>query len=360
MNKHALGVLELNEVLRHLECWMPYVLGLEQLKKLRPSSSKRVVSLRLQRTKEALALLGCDGDIPLGQLKDPRFLLVRAAADARLMGEEIVIIAEFLTEIRRVRAFLLQNETTCPTLLAMIERCVSEEARWEELVRLETDSWHAVDIHGKVRDDASEKLSRIRARVRKIEEEIRDVAHQAATSPALRGDLQEPVVHYRGGKPVLPVKAGFRMKIEGVVRDVSASGATLFIEPINAAKLGRRSERLRKEEAKEELRIFSWLSQRTGSLGIELSRLRGALARLEIAFAAARFADARGGVCAFVNTEGIITLKDVRHPLLEEGGVPLTLSMDPVKRAVLITGPNTGGKTVALKTVGLSVLMISF
>jgi DNA mismatch repair protein MutS2 len=357
MNRHAISVLELGPVFGLIEEKMPSELGLRKLRKLAPTRSSRVVRRRLARTKEAMILLGSGETAPLDPLKDPGEAITRASASALLTGEELVTVASFLAEVRRLKTFLSSNETQCPDLIALLRGCVDEHGNWLAIERLETRLWRCLDVHGKVRDEASKRLGTLRTKLKISEEQIRDVAHETAKNPLIRDDLQEPVIHYRGGKPVLPVKTGSRDRVKGVVRDVSASGATVFVEPFEAAKLGRRRERLLKEEEREERKIRGLLSKQIGDHDRECRGLRAAIGYIELAFAAARFALDRNGVCAEVNEQGVIDLKEMRHPLLDEDCVPLTLWLSGDNRTVLITGPNTGGKTVALKTAGLAVLM---
>ncbi len=362
MNSHTRDVLELPHVLGLVEQYVVSPIGRGQLRRLRPSHAARVVSLRLHRTKEALLLLSAGDEPNLEELKDPTPVLRRASADATLSGPELVIAANLLAESRRLRDFFAAREEVCPVLSAMFsprEVGPSTEGvrQVSESERLESSIWHAVEITGEVRDDASPKLAGIRRRIAHLEQQARAQAASMATLPSLREVLQEPEVHFKGGRPVLPVKVMFRERVKGVVRDVSASGATLFIEPLDVAKMSAKLEKLRKAETKEELQIRKALSLRLGGLADFMSRMRAAIARIELAFAAARFGLSRGGCCAELCNDGAISLKRLRHPLLEAECIPMSLDLNESRRTVLVTGPNTGGKTVALKNIGLAVLM---
>ncbi|MBN1424672.1 Smr/MutS family protein [Candidatus Fermentibacteria bacterium] len=353
MNAHAARVLELDPVRRLLVRWIASPLGTARLERLRPSQSRRVVTTRLARTREAMDLMRGGESPPLEAIADPAPMIRRAGADAVLSGEELHAVGAFVSEGVRLGEFL--RRPACPELCALLKG-ISASA-WEELERAETAVRTAIDENGAVRDEASPALRTIRASLHAIDSRVRDAAHLAMKDLAVREALQETVVHYRSGRAVLPVRASMKDKVKGVLRDVSGSGATLFVEPVEAAKLSRQKERLLKEQDREERRIRRGLTRRIAELAPALSLLRAVVARVEVVFAAAAFGLSRGGVCAELSTDGRLELCSIYHPLLPEDSVPLSLSLDAATRTLLITGPNTGGKTVAVKSVGLTVLM---
>ncbi|MCU0611986.1 MAG: Smr/MutS family protein [Candidatus Eisenbacteria bacterium] len=355
MNRHAARVVELPAVIRLLAQWVPSPLGAARLARLAPSHSRRVVRSRLARTKEAMTLLAAGESPPLEQMPDPAPALKRAAAGAILSGEELSGTGAFVTECVRVGDFLRRHRDTCPELHRLLCRIAPQA--WDDLAEAETALRISIDAGGAVKDEASSKLRTIRATLRATDARVRDAAHGAVRELSGRDALQESVVHYRGGRPVLPVKADRKEKVPGVLRDVSASGSTLFVEPVEAARLGRLKERLLKDQDREERRIRRALTMQISELSAALRRLRAVIGHMEVSFAAAAFGLSRNGVCAELTTDGTLDLRTVYHPLLPPGGVPLTLRLDSLTRTLLITGPNTGGKTVALKSVGLSVLM---
>ncbi len=355
MIRHAWRVVELPAVMKLLEPWIPSPLGLARLARVGPSRSARVVRERIARTREAMNLLATGERLPLGPVEDPLPTLRRASAGGVLSGEELASVGGFISECVRVGTFLRDHARSCPRLASLVNPVGAED--WDRIEATEAAILASIDPSGAVRDDASGRMRAIRAALRGIDARIREAAHGALRHHGAGDVLQEMAVHYRGGRPVLPVRAEARDRVPGVVRDVSASGATVFVEPVEAARLGRQKERLLKEQDREERRIRRSLSQRIAALSPTLTRLRTVVGRVEVVLAAASFGHTRGGICPELCEDGTIDLREVRHPLLPPDSVPLSLRLDASTRTVLITGPNTGGKTVALKTIGLAVLM---
>jgi DNA mismatch repair protein MutS2 len=247
----------------------------------------------------------------------------------------------------------------CEHLTGEIDRCISDR--------------------GEVVDHASEKLARIRREMRTASERLWDKLNKIIADPRYVGYLQEPLITQRSGRYVIPLKAEFRGRIPGIVHDTSASGASLFIEPLSVVETANRWREAQLEEQKEVERILAVLSSQVGGVADELAWTVQALAELDLAMAKARYADAldatepilakrRGGRTGHFSSQpstaeiqhpgSVLDLRQARHPLLDpKTVVPIDLFLDEDYFILVITGPNTGGKTVSLKTVGLMVAM---
>ncbi len=206
---------------------------------------------------------------------------------------------------------------------------------------------------GEVRDDASPTLRDIRRKRRATLGEIDTTLHHLLRSPSWAPYLQEPVVTVRFGRRVVPIKYMFRNTVSGIVHDQSASGQTVFVEPLSIVERQNAVVTLERDEQEEVERILQDLSQRVGSFNSDLAYLQRELTDLDRVLALARYGTAQGSVIPHVGGENLI-LVDSRHPLLDNP-VPISLRLEAEKRILVITGPNTGGKTVALKTAGLMV-----
>ena len=363
MNEHSILTLELPEVLKQVGYYAPSILGIRQLRKLRPSHSYRIVQRRLRLTEEAMKVLETGERLDLENVDDPTDALERAGAGAVLLGEELIVIAALIADFRRSWSFLDQHREKYPRLSELCGsafKIADDEKEWiAVLERLESDIWRSFELNGEITNSASRHLAQIRSRMANVEREVRSKAAAVAGDDALKEYLQESEVHFRGGRPVIPVKSSYREKVSGVVRDVSASGATLFIEPMHVATLSAKLEELHNEEQKEILRIRTVLSTRIGENLTTIQRMPGVIGRLEAVFASAQYGVEHKGNCAILDHDGVLDLHRIRHPLIGDSCIPMSIRLDETTRTVLITGPNTGGKTVALKNIGLAALMTS-
>ncbi|MBM3141415.1 MAG: endonuclease MutS2, partial [Chloroflexi bacterium] len=224
----------------------------------------------------------------------------------------------------------------------------------------------ALDDRGEVLDGASPELRAIRRELAEAHDRLQQRMQALAASPLYRDVLQDPIVTMRDGRYVLPVRADFRGAMRGVVHDTSASGATLYIEPIEVVELGNRWRELQLQERHEVERILRELSEAVGQVAGDVVDAVERLAHVDLALARARLAEALDATALavpgreqpwIVEAPAELRLERARHPLLDGHVVPISLSVGGETRALLITGPNTGGKTVALKTAGLLCLM---
>ena len=361
MEQKHLNTIEFPQILSRLAQHVTFSAGRELAVALEPSPLFAEVQHRLQETREARQMLDAHGGLPLGGAHDIRPLARNAARGAILQPSDLLDIQNTLRVGKRVHRTLarLHGEASlladiaariepCEGLAAEIARCISEQ--------------------GEVVDHASTKLSRIRREMRAAHERLQDRLNRIVTNPRNTPYLQEVLVTQRGGRYVIPVKADFRARIPGVVHDTSASGATLFIEPLALVDMGNRWRQLQIEERREIDRILAELSAYVAGMADELAWTVQALAELDLAMAKARYANE---LCAThpglfplkgpqsgIRTAPMLDLRQARHPLLDpETVVPIDVQLGDGKTSLVITGPNTGGKTVTLKTIGLMAAM---
>ena len=320
---------------------------------LEPSSDERDIERLQEETAEARRILDEAGDIGLGGLIDPRSYIERAELGGRLDGEELRRVGQVMRSLWEAReaAHALGRQTPLiGTLAALIP-----DLRW-----LDERIGEAIDERGRIRDSATPNLGRLRSGVGEKYRKLATHLERLIARPKIRSAIQAPVIATRGDRLVVEVRSDQRSAVPGIVHDVSNTGQTLFVEPFDAVELcnGWReaSAEVIREEEKVLKRLSGLISARAGDAMMAVE----AAGRLDLVFTRARLAHVMRAARARTLPEGddtALNLVDVRHPLLGEDAVPISLSTGPGFRALVITGPNTGGKTVALKTAGLAVLM---
>lgn len=350
MDERSLGVLEYPAIIQRLAAATSFAPGRELALALRPTADAAVVGQRLAETGEAQALLSRGGHDLLAGVRDVREAVRRAELGGLLSGQELLDVAATAAAMGRARRRLLADPDAWPHL-----------ARWAlqlgTFAELEEAIGACIGPDGQVLDDASPELARLRARIRALHQRIRERLEAILRSTALRPALQEALVTVRNGRQVVPVKQEHKAMIPGIVHDTSASGATVFVEPMAVVELNNELQETRSLEEREVERVLRHLSgQVAGEAGPLLTGL-AALAELDLALAKARLADAMKAVRPRMNEEGWIRIVGGRHPLLTGKVVPIDVWLGREARVLVITGPNTGGKTVTLKTIGLFCLM---
>lgn len=353
MNAKALRLLEFHKLRQRLAERADFSLGHRLALELAPSADLAEVRARQALTAEARDLVARRGGQDLSGAHDLRPEIQSAALGRCLIPAELLELRDTLATARRLERTIGRDDAHWPGLAAIADTL-------EPSPTLHDAIQEALDDDGKVRDDASPALRRIRKEIRVAAERLRRQLEGLLGQEALRGVLQESLITQRNGRYVIPVKADFRGRLPGVVHDTSDSGATLFVEPLGAVEAGNRLRELELDEEKEIDRILRALS---GLVAAEAEPLAGsiaALGELDLAFAAARLA-------AELRAVPPRLLEDVppqldfplaRHPLLDpETVVPVSIRVGRDFDQLVITGPNTGGKTVSLKTAGLLVLM---
>jgi DNA mismatch repair protein MutS2 len=375
-NKH-LHTLEFSQILGRLARHSSFSAGKELALALRPSPVLAEVQQRLQETREARHLLDTQGGVSLGGAHDIRSLARNAQRGAVLPPAILLDIQDTLRTARRVRRVVTRLRGQVPLLANVAERIEPCQALAQEIDRCISDQ-------GEVVDGASAKLARIRREMRITHDRLQNKLNRIIANSRNAKYLQESLITLRGGRYVIPIKADFKGRIPGIVHDSSASGATLFIEPLSVVEMGNQWRELQLEEQKEVERILAELSNLVAEQAEELAWTVMALADLDLAFAKAHYANALEAteprLAPFARpTRGrdrrrragsesedsdlphpgvTLDLRQARHPLLPpERVVPIDVYLGDDYFILVITGPNTGGKTVSLKTVGLMAAM---
>ncbi len=347
MDPRSAELLELPAVRRRLAGLTSFAGGRDLALDLVPSPEPERVAVHLAETEEALRLrdLGVGGP---GGASDLRPATEAAARDAVLEAEAL---AEVLATVRvwlEAREAVGARAEEAPRLAAALAEPDAGAAR-----RVEAALERALDPRGGLLDTASPELASVRRRLGSARRAAAELLRELAAH--LRSHLQESFTTERGGRPVLAVKASSRSAVPGIVHDTSGSGQTLFIEPLELVEASNRVRELAAEEAEEEARILRALSRLVGDERAALDDLTAALAELDLALARAALSRAWDG-CRVEPAEQV-NLRAARHPLLDPAtAVPIDLPLEGV-RALVVSGPNTGGKTVALKTLGLLAML---
>ena len=348
---HTLRVLEYRQVVDLLAERAACSLGAERARELLPSPVHAFVQERQQETREARLLTAQHGAMPLGGVHDVRPFLVRAEVGQNLTPTEFLDLASTLIAGSRMKGFLLRN--------AEKARLLADRAKSiDEFPQLVGDIEMCIGRSGEVLDSASPTLASLRSQIKTAANRITERLSSILTSSVYRPMLQDPVIVLRDDRRCLPVRAEHRREFKGIVHDQSASGATLFMEPMVVVELNNELRELEIKERREIERVLARLTASVARLGTRIHGTVEVLGGLDLASAKAKLADDLDAVEPGFNRNGVVRLRDARHPLLDpETVVPISVTMGDRFQALLITGPNTGGKTVTLKTVGLLTLM---
>lgn len=348
MDERTLRVLEFAKVTERVASYALTARGRELAETLEPSADPDDVTRRLAVTTEARVLLA-DGEVPLRGTSDLREMLGRARIGSILQPADLLALRETLAAIRQVKHFIQARGDRVP-LLAEEAASMSTFERLEEALR------RTIADDGAILDSASADLGRLRRAQQSAHARIRESLDDLLRGPAARM-LQDPLISTRGDRYVVPVRQEFKGQFPGVLHDQSSSGATAFMEPLAIVPLGNQLRELEINERDEILRILRELTGQVSVLSDQIGAAHDALGRIDLAVAKAHLADAMRAAAPRIRSDGVLRLRRARHPLLTGEVVPVDLWLGEEFTTLVITGPNTGGKTVTLKTIGLLTLM---
>lgn len=323
-------------------------MGRELAEDLMPTHEPSLASRWQTETTEAVSLLARH-HLPLDMVGDLRRLLELAARGSMLGEEQLLGVLRLLNAVTKIKSFFKEKEGF-PVLGGLADSMDALPSLREELKR-------SLDDEGRLRDDASAELYRLRRAITAAERDLRERYDRFIKNPSNQKYLQESLITVRGERLVVPVRQEYRAQVPGVVHDQSASGATLFIEPMWGVDANNKLTVHRREAERERERILVRLSQWLGGEKEALLLSLNLYAEFDFILAKARLSLMYKGVEPGLNSRGYIHIKNGRHPMLTGDVVPISLEMGERLRTLVITGPNTGGKTVTLKTVGLFTLM---
>lgn len=352
MNTKVLKTLEYNKIIERLTECAGSLLGKELCQNLLPSSNIEEIRTMQMETTLALSRIFQKGSLSFSGVTDIRGSLKRLEIGSILSPQELLRICKMLETCSRVKAYSRrENDNDLPDALDVMFSAL------QPLTPLANEIRRCIPSEDEISDDASPALRGIRRSMRQMNDKV----HAQLTSMvngSSRTYLQDAVITMRNGRYCLPVKAEYRGQVQGMIHDQSSTGSTLFIEPMAVIKLNNELRELELKEEKEIEVILSNLSQQTAENLEALADDLTLLTKLDFIFARAMLSKSYNGSEPDFNEEGIINIKKGRHPLLDKNKVvPIDIRLGSDFNLLVITGPNTGGKTVSLKTVGLFTLM---
>lgn len=356
VSEKVLNKLDFNKIRERLSnhCVLPR--AKEFAEKLEPESDLRFVRQLLRETDEACTLLRFNPLFSVRGAKEIRKYLERSGRGGILTAEELLPIRDTLKTARQVQTVLLQDDRG--------KKDYAELFALKDIVKtitpqklLEDEISGRISEEGKVKDDASEELRRLRRTINNLQNKIKESLDNILRSSSYQKMLQDQVITFRGDRYVVPVKHEYASVFSGIVHDQSASGATVFIEPTIVVQLGNE---LRETVLKEKREVEKILQELTAKVAVKvevIAHLYETLARIDFILAKAHLSIEMNAGSPIVINKQEIKLLSARHPLLKGEVVPLSVELGLDFDFLIVTGPNTGGKTVALKTLGLMVLM---
>ena len=346
----SLNKLELNAVLELLAGEAVSSAAKDACRSIRPESDVDEARRLMEQTSAACHLISVKGSPSLGGIQDVGESLDRADRGGVLSPDELLRIAASLRVARTVRNYADTDA---------VSSCL-DYFFWDLTANkyLEDKISNSIISEEEIADSASPELSDIRRHIRQQSSRIRESLQKVINSPLYSKALREPIVTIRSGRFVVPVRSECKNDIPGLVHDVSASGGTFFIEPIQAVNANNELRELELQEQKEIERILSALSVEAAGFREQITRNYSLLVELDVIFAKAKLSFSMKAVEPTLRTDGRLELKNARHPLIDRKKiVPVTVRLGGDFDTLIITGPNTGGKTVTLKTIGLLTLM---
>ena len=351
MNERNLRVLEFPKIRARMAALATTEMGRACALELMPSSDPFLVRRMQQQTEEASTVLAYNGSNPMAAFTDVRPFLKLAQIGSTLSAKAILQIADAMKASRLVRSALVTDREDTPLLTELGSRLYANR-------RLEEDVFDAILSEDEISDHASSELNDIRRHIRVLNDRIRDKLNSIVRSPSTVKYLMDAIITMRNGRYVVPVKAECRANVPGIVHDQSGTGSTLFIEPMSVVEAGNELKQWAVKEKNEIERILAAFSAQIGPDAELIGDSLENLAEIDMIFARAALGRSMNAVPPKLNEEGRVNLIRARHPLIDpDKAVPSNLWLGSDFTTLVITGPNTGGKTVTLKTVGLLSLM---
>ena len=345
------GILELPAVLEMLAAEAVSDGAKEAARALAPTSDRAEAERRLQETTDAKEMMVLYSSPSFSGVKDIRDSLKRADAGGMLNTRELMDIAHVLREARSAIAYASGDESGARSIGYLFSSLHANKYLEEKIT-------NSIIGENELADSASSELADIRRAMRVAGSRVREALQKIITSPTYQKALQEPIITMKNGRYVVPVKAEHKGAVPGLTHDVSSSGATLFIEPMSAVKANNEIRELLAREEREIERILREMSAEAADFSESIILDYNLLTQLDLVFAKAKLSDDLECVAPELSDKDEIVLKKARHPLLKKSeAVPIDIELGGDFDTLVITGPNTGGKTVSIKTLGLICLM---
>jgi DNA mismatch repair protein MutS2 len=355
MDNQPFKALEFDQILELLKGLATSSVGKTLCCGLKPQRKLSWIRKRLGEVDELKKIMEVYGEIPLVGIKDVRETVARARIEGAILSpEEILDILGNIRVSRGLKSSFKKVKGDFPLFGDLISRL-------SDLRELESEIVRTIDPQGKIFDHASPALGQIRSDIGAYRKRIKRSLEEMMKREDLQGLFQEKLITIRNGRYVLPIKSEFKNQMEGIVHDHSHSKMTIFLEPLEVVDYNNELSMLLEDERQEERRILSRLTRRTGAFHQELLRDLEILGEVDLLFTKVKLSQKLGGINPLVNRNGTVRLLGARHPLLymREGDrtVPIDIYVGGYSKALIISGANAGGKTVALKTLGLLSLM---
>ena len=353
MNEKVLKTLEYNKIIDQLVEYASCEEAKKRCQELRPITDKALIEQQQLQVKDALTRLFKSGNLSFSGLHNIHDSLKRLEIGASLNTRELLRICSLLEVAKRAKTFSRSERSDIPD-----DSLTSFFSDIEPLTPLYDEIRRCILSEDEIADDASSTLRGIRKSMRGMNDKIRNQMNSMINNTTTRGYLQDTVITMRDGRFCLPVKAEFKSQVSGMIHDQSSTGSTLFIEPLAVVNLNNELKELMLKEQEEIEVILANLSNLVGNFSEQLASDYAILAELDFIFAKAFLAKSYNGVAPTFNEDGRIKIMKGRHPLLDpKKVVPIDVRLGEDFQLLIVTGPNTGGKTVSLKTVGLLTLM---
>lgn len=350
MDQRNLIRLEYPKIISLLQGCTSFGISREIAGELKPSTDREQILRAQAETTEAKLILRLEPDLPLGGMRDIRRLLRKTAIGGIMEPSELLETGDMLFAMRRLKLFLRDKAETYPIISELAGNLCA-------LRELEDRIKDSIEPGGEVADKASPELRRLRQRTRDLQAALKDKMDSIIRSAEFQKYLQESIVTMRGDRYVVPVKQEYRSHFPGIIHDQSASGATLFIEPMAAVEKNNELRQVMAEEKQEIIRILTQLTNQVMACLEEISLGVETAGTIDFLIAKGKLSHQMDAGEPLINQKQKINMNGARHPLLKGKAVPINVRLGEDFGILVITGPNTGGKTVALKTVGLLILM---
>lgn len=366
MNKRSLRILEFNKILTMVNEYATSPMAKRRIDRMKPQRDIDVIRKLQEETNDALNRLNRHGNISFSGLRDIGASIKRLEVQGTLTSRELLDIAAVLQVAKAAKQYGDGSDLT-EALASRNQEPVSQTTfdslteRFNMLLPLEhisSEITRCILAENEFADDASSGLKNIRREIRLTNDKLHQQLDKIIKSDANRDQLQDSLITMRNGRYCIPVKQEYRSKFPGMIHDQSSTGSTLFIEPMAVVNLNNQIKELANEELLEIEKILESLSAQAAAYVSDIAYDLELLTDLDFIFAKAKFARATNSTRPIFNTDGIIDIRQGRHPLLEKHTVvPVDIRLGETYNLLIITGPNTGGKTVSLKTLGLFSLM---
>jgi DNA mismatch repair protein MutS2 len=354
MNKRTLRVIEYNKIIDQLTGYAASPMAKKKCERLKPRRELSIITAMQQQTRDALLRLEREGNISFAGLRDIGAVIKRLEVKGILNIKELLDVASVLDTTQEAAAYGSKTE-----LLDIKEDCLTESFNLlVPLSHITSEIHRCILSETEIADDASSALKSIRRNKKLTNDRLHTQLTKMIADPDKQSMFQENLITIRNGRYCIPVKSEYKNSFPGLIHDQSGSGKAVFIEPLVVVNMNNELKELENQELLEIERILENLSVMAAAEAANIKYNFDTLIELDFIFARARFARAYNGTEPVFNTEGIVDLRDARHPLLDKHKVvPVNIKLGEDYKLLIVTGPNTGGKTVSLKTLGLLTLM---